>query len=116
MAGGMPLNMVPQPPITTSSASLPVTTTAVVVTAAIILVTTTSPAVVTTAAHPVTSTVVSMIASDAVRVSEVEPNIVPANIMPHIGAVSSSQQSLAPTVEVTGTTPAVAAGGVLVTP
>ena len=112
MVGGMCLNVVPQPPVTTSSASLPVTTSAVVVTAAITLITTTSPAVVTTTAPPVTSAVVSMIASIAVRVSEVEPNVVPANITPHIGAVSTSQLSLAPTVEATGTTPAAAAGGV----
>ena len=116
MAGGTPLDVVPQPPVTISTASLPVATTTVVVTAAVTLVTTTSTMVVTTVVPPVTSTVVSTVASDSMRVSDVEPSIVPTSIMPQIGVIISSQQSLAPVIEATGIPPAVTAGRVSVTP
>ena len=105
MAGGTPLNAVPQPPVTTFSASLPVTTAAVVVTAAGTPITTTSAVVVTTAAPPVTSVVVSLVAS-----------VIPVSITPREGAVSSAQQTLAPVAEVTGATTTVTASGVSVTP
>ena len=116
MAGGTPLDVMPQPPVTTSAVSLPVATTTVVVTAAITLVTTTSTMVVTTVAPPMTSTVVSTVANDVVRISEVEPSIVPTSIMPQVSVIGSLQQSLAPVIETTGITPAVVAGGVLVMP
>ena len=116
MTGDMPLDAMPQPPVTTSAVSLPVATTTVVVTAAVTLITTTATMVVTTVVPPMTSAVVSMVANDAVRVSEVEPSIVPTSIMPQVSVISSSQQSLAPVIEATGITAAVAAGGVLVMP
>ena len=116
MAGGMPLNAIPQPPVTTSAVSLLVATTTVVVTAAITLVTTTSTMVATTVVPPMTLTVVSTVANDAVRVSQVEPSVVPTSITPQVSVIGSSQQSLAPVVEATGITPAVAVSGELVTP
>ena len=91
MAEATPLNAVPQPPVTTFSASLPVATTAIVVTAAVTPITTTSAVVVTTAAPPVTSVVVSSVVS-----------FVPVSITSHKGAVSSVQQTLASVVEVRG--------------
>ena len=115
-AGGTPLDMMPQPPVTTSAISLPAATTTVVVTAAVTLITTTVTTAVTTVVSPTTSTIVSTGASDIVRVSNVEPSIVPTSIMPQVSVINSSQQSLAPVIEVTGITPAVAVSGELVTP
>ena len=105
MAGATPVNAVPQPPVTTFSASLPVTTTAVVVTAAVTPITSTSAVVVMTAAPPVTSVVMSSVAS-----------IVPVSITPHEGTVSSVQQTLASVVEVTGAATSVTTSGALFTP
>ena len=83
MIRDMPLNAVPQLPVTTAPVSLPVTTIAVVVTAVITPVMMTTPTVViTTAITPVTSAV-------------------PVNIMPQGGAVSSTQQTVTPVGEAT---------------
>ena len=115
--GDMPLGVTPQPSITTSSTHTHVVTTAVVVTVTVTIATTTSAAVATTAAPPVTATVTpsSMAAGATVRVSSVGVSF-PTNIMPQVGMVLSSQQSLAPVVGATGTTLAVTAGRALVTP
>ena len=103
MAEAMPVNAVPQPTVTTFSASLPATTTAVVVTAAVTPNTTTSAVVAMTTAPPVTS--VSSVAS-----------VIPVSIMPHEGTGSSVQQTLAPVVEVTGAATTVTASGASFTP
>ena len=114
-AGGTPSGVMPQPPVTTSSTPTPVVTITVIATRAVTLVTTIAATVVTTADPPVTATMVSMVAGDAVRVSNVGTDI-PNNLTPQGGMVLSSQPSLVPVVEATGTTPTVAVGGTLVTP
>ena len=76
--GDMPLNAVPQLPVTTTPVSLTVTTIAAVVTTVITPVTTTTPAVViTTAITPVTPAA-------------------PVDVTPQGGTVSSTQQTVTP--------------------
>ena len=94
--GGMPLNAVPQPPVTTAPIPLPITTIAVVVTAAITPVMTTPTMVKTTAVTPVTSAV-------------------PVSIMSQGGAVSSAQQTVTPVGEATEAVTTVTASEVPVT-
>ena len=95
-AGGTPLNVVPQLPVTTTPVSLPIATIAVVVTAAVTPVMATPTMAITTAVTPVTSAV-------------------PVNITPHRGVVSSTQQTVTPVGEVTGAIATVMASEVMVT-
>ena len=96
--GDMPLNAVPQPPVTTTPASLTVTTIAAVVTTVITPVTMTTPAVaMTTAITPVTSAVT-------------------IDVMPQGGAVSSAQQITTPVGEAVGAITTVAVSEVPATP
>ena len=82
--GDTPLNAVPQPPVTTTPASLTMTTIAAVVTTVITPVTTTTPAVaMTTAITPVTSAAT-------------------IDVMPQGGTVSSAQQITTPVGEAVG--------------
>ena len=93
----VPLNAVPQLPVTTSPVSLTMTTIVAVVTTVITPVTTTRPTVViTTAITPVTSAV-------------------PVNITPQGGAVSHAQQTVTPVGETTEAITTVTASEVLVT-
>ena len=96
MIGGMPLNAMPQLPVTTAPIPLPITTIAAVVTTAITPVMTTPTVVITTAVTPVTSAV-------------------PVSIMPQGGAVSSAQQTVTPVGEVTEVVTTVTASEVPVT-
>ena len=116
-ARDMPLGVTPQPPVTTSSTPAPVVTTAVVITAAVTIVTTTTAPVVTTVVPSVTAIVTppSTATGANVRVSNVGTSL-PTNIMPQVGVVLSSKQSLAPVNEVMGTTLAVTAGKTIVMP
>ena len=94
----MPLNAVPQPPVTTTPASLTVTTIAAMVTTVIIPVTMTTPAVaMTTAITPVASAVT-------------------IDVMPQGGAVSSAQQITTPVGEVAGAVTTVIVSEVPATP
>ena len=96
--GDMPLNAVPQPPVTTTPVSLTVTTIAAVVTTVITPVTTTTLAVVmTTAMAPVTSAVTT-------------------DVTPQGGTISSAQQITTPVGEVAGAATTVVVSEVLVTP
>ena len=96
--GDMPLNAVPQLPVTTTPVSLTVTTIAAVVTTVITPVTTTTPAVVMT-------TVITPVAP-----------AVPIDITPQGGTVSSAQQITTPVGEVAGAITTVAVSEVPATP
>ena len=94
----MPLNAVPQLPVTTTPASLTVTTIAAVVTTVITPVTMTTPAVVmTTAITPVTPAA-------------------PIDVTPQGGTVSSAQQITTPVGEAVGAITTVAVSEVPATP
>ena len=96
--GDMPLNAVPQLPVTTTPVSLTVTTIAAVVTTVITPVMTTTPAVaMTTVIAPVTSAAT-------------------IDVTPQGGAISSAQQVTTPVGEVAGATTTVIVSEVLGTP
>ena len=96
--GDTPLNAVPQPPVTTTPASLTVTTIAAVVTTVITPVTTTTLAVaMTTAITPVTSAAT-------------------IDVTPQGGAVSSAQQITTPVGEAVGAITTVVVSEVPATP
>ena len=96
--GDTPLNAVPQPPVTTTPASLTMTTIAAVITTVITPVTTTTLAVaMTTAFTPVTSAVT-------------------IDVTPQGGAVSSAQQITTPVGEAVGAITTVIVSEVLATP
>ena len=92
----MPLNAMPQLPVTTAPVSLPITTIAVVVTAAITPVMATPTVVIMTAVTPVTSAV-------------------PVSITPQGGTVSSAQQTVTPVGAATEAVTTVTASEVPVT-
>ena len=96
--GDMPLNAVPQLPITTTPVSLTMTTIAAVVTTVITPVMTTTPAVViTTVITPVTSAAT-------------------IDVMPQGGTISSAQQITTPVGEAAGAATTVVVSEVLATP
>ena len=96
--GDKPLNAVPQPPVTTTPASLTMTTIAAVVTTVITPVTMTTPAVaMTTAITPVTSAAT-------------------IDVMPQEGTVSSAQQITIPMGKAAGAVTTVVVSKVSATP